>query len=265
MHAMPGRVSLGARLFSDRRLSGDETKSCASCHDLRTNGAGSSCPDAKSHVFKTITVFNAALKSRLGWFGQDATLEDQAAGSIEGAGLLNAIPARVVERLRIDRSMAARFVAVYGHGPDWSSLLDAVATFERTLLTPASRFDLYLEGDGSALTSGELAGYRLFKSIGCVACHQGVEVGGNLFERLGVVDPNGVSERQVFLVPSLRNVATNAPYFHDGSIPTLQGAISRMASAQLGRTLTASEVASVTEFLRTLTGRNAGRPVTTPG
>lgn len=107
-----------------------------------------------------------------------------------------------------------------------------------------------------------MAGYGLFKSIGCVSCHQGSNVGGNLFERQGAVNPDGVSSHDVFRVPSLRNVATTPPYFHDGSAPTLDVAVRRMATAQLGRALNVAEVASITAFLRTLTGRYDGHAVT---
>jgi cytochrome c peroxidase len=151
-----------------------------------------------------------------------------------------------------------------------------VATFERSLNTPNSRFDRYLRGDATALTTAEVDGYKEFKSLGCVSCHQGTNVGGNLYQRLGVMeqpDPTntlvddlgrfGVSgdeqDKHVFKVPSLRNVAVTAPYFHNGSVPTLQGAVAIMARYQLGRQLTSSEVELLVAFLKTLTGEYEGR------
>ena len=261
------RVALGAALFVDPRLSGTGRRSCASCHDLRTNGSGTE-PGDRMHGrlvgANIITVFNSSLKFRLGWMGRFRTLDDQAAGSIESPEMMGANPDRVVATLRADHVVLRSFLAAYGHEPDWPSLIDAISTFERTLVTPGSRFDRWLSGDRAALTSDELDGYQLFKSIGCVACHQGVEVGGNLFERRGAINPRGASDGVMFLVPSLRNVAVTPPYFHDGSALTLDAAVSRMAAIQLGRTLTGAEVKSITAFLGTLTGSYDGHAVTAP-
>ena len=259
------RVALGAALFADPRLSSNGIQSCASCHDLQTNGASNErhdrSPDGRPLDLNTNTVFNASLSFRLNWSGDVRTLEDQAAGSIERPDRMGAMIGHVVDELRADPGMAEQFNASYGHAPDRASLLDAIAAFERTLVTPGSRFDLWLAGDHAALTSSELGGYELFKSIGCVSCHQGVNVGGNLFERWGAVDPRLVRDRQMLRVPSLRNVATTPPYFHDGSAPTLQGAVRRMAAAQLGRDLSDQEVSSIVDFLGTLTGHYAGHAV----
>jgi cytochrome c peroxidase len=131
----------------------------------------------------------------------------------------------------------------YGHAPDRESFLDALVTFERSLLTPGGRFDHWLDGDVSALTPGELEGYGMFKSFGCSSCHQGANVGGNLFAQRGVFRPLVQVPPKLFRVPSLSNVATTAPYFHDGSAATLEIAVRRMAAAQLDRILT-DQVAS---------------------
>ena len=135
-------------------------------------------------------------------------------------------------------------------------------TFERSLLTPGSRFDRWLGGDDSALSDGEREGYGLFKSLGCSSCHQGVNVGGNLFERQGVFHRLVPGKPEVVRVPSLRNVATTPPYFHDGSAATLEDAVRKMAVAQLDRNLTDEQVASLVTFLKTLTGNYRGSPVT---
>ena len=140
-------------------------------------------------------------------------------------------------------------------------MLDAIATYERSLVTPSSRFDRWLEGDKLALSHDELQGYRYFKSMGCIACHQGANVGGNVFERSGVFHPLTDSGPILLRVPSLRNVATTAPYFHDGSAATLADAVRRMASAQLNRKLADPQTQAIVAFLNTLTGDYDGRPV----
>src|SRR5262249_31786677 len=150
----------------------------------------------------------------------------------------------------------------YGRAPDRESLLDALMTFEKSLVTPGARFDRWLGGDTSALSTGELEGYRLFKSLGCIACHQGVNIGGNLFERQGIFPPLGQAPPETVRVPSLRNVATTAPYFHDGSAATLQDAVRKMAAAQLDRSVTDEQVSRLVDFLGTLTGNYRGSPVT---
>jgi cytochrome c peroxidase len=170
----------------------------------------------------------------------------------------------VVRKLDADSKVVSQFNEAYGRGPDRAALLDAIATYERSLLTPGSRFDRWLDGDSGALTEAELGGYRLFQSLGCVACHQGVNVGGNLFERHGIFHPLASPEPEILRVPSLRNVATRAPYFHDGSAPTIAEAVRQMAAAQLDRVLTTREVDAIVAFLNTLTGTYRGVPVVAP-
>jgi cytochrome c peroxidase len=167
----------------------------------------------------------------------------------------------VVRRLNADPEMMQRFTEAYGHGPDRESLLDAIATYERSLLTPGSRFDRWLDGDSEALSTEERNGYQLFKSLGCSSCHQGVNVGGNLYERHGIFHPLASPKPEVLRVPSLRNVATTPPYFHDGSAPTLSEAVRRMANAQLDRTLSDQQIDAIVSFLNTLTGTYRTRSV----
>jgi cytochrome c peroxidase len=159
--------------------------------------------------------------------------------------------------------MRREFTAVYGNGPDASNIVDAIASFERTLVTPDSRFDRWLAGDAAALSTDELDGYRLFKSLGCVSCHQGVNVGGNLFERHGIFHPLASPKPEILRVPSLRNVATTPPYFHDGSAQTLDDAVRKMGLAQLNSTLTDQQVNAIVSYLRTLTGKYRGALVGT--
>jgi cytochrome c peroxidase len=174
------------------------------------------------------------------------------------------------------------FNTAYAAGLRPANVLDALASFERSLLTPDARFDRYLRGEPQALSAPEQQGYRLFKSYGCVACHQGVNIGGNLYQKFGVFEEPGGREspaalidfgryavtkvprdRAVFRVPSLRNVAVTAPYFHDGREPALEGAVDTMARVQLGRTLTPEEIGLIVRFLQTLTGEYHGWSVAT--
>jgi cytochrome c peroxidase len=163
--------------------------------------------------------------------------------------------------LNADSQMVRQFGEAYGGKPDKTNLLDAIATYERSLLTPGSRFDRWLGGDTVALTTEEQTGYGLFKSLGCVSCHQGVNVGGNLYQRHGIFRPLASPRPEILRVPSLRNVATTAPYFHDGSTPTLEDAVRKMAAAQLDRTLSDPQVVAIVAFLNTLTGTFHGAPV----
>ena len=168
----------------------------------------------------------------------------------------------VLNKLREDPRTAGAFRQAYGRDPDREGFLDAIASYERSLLTPGSRFDRWLEGDRGALTAEELSGYQLFKSLGCISCHQGVNVGGNLFQRHGIFHPLGSPKPELLRVPSLRNVATTSPYFHDGSAKTLPEAVKSMGFAQLDRVLTEEQITAIVAFLKTLTGAYQGRPVT---
>jgi cytochrome c peroxidase len=170
----------------------------------------------------------------------------------------------VVGKLSQDSDLVHQFEVAYGRGPDSASVLDAIVTFERSLVTPDSRFDRWLDGDAGALSAEQVDGYRLFKSLGCVSCHQGVNIGGNLFQRHGIFHPLARAEPEILRVPSLRNVAATAPYFHDGSAATLDDAVRKMANAQLDLTLTDQQVEEIVAFLRTLTGTYRGRPVGEP-
>jgi cytochrome c peroxidase len=212
-------------------------------------------------AFDALTVFNATLNFRLNWEGNFRTLDAHTLTSLESPGGLQSPVNDIVAKLAADPRIRSDFVVAYGQNPDPPSLLDAIATYERSLLTPGSRFDLWLGGDTAALSAQELAGYQLFKSYGCVACHQGVNVGGNLFERQGIFHPLVARKPELVRVPSLRNVATTAPYFHNGSAPTLEEAVRKMAFAQLNRTMSEHDVAAITAFLRTLTGNYHGHKI----
>ena len=264
----PLKVKLGERLFGDPRLSHDNSRSCSSCHDLRTNGASLKSQDigldGSSLPLNTPTIFNAALNFRFGWEGKLRTLESDAKAALENPQLMGSSISEVAEKLAADPNMRREFAAAYGGSPDASNITDALVSFERTLVTPGSRFDGWLAGDATALSTEELDGYRLFKSLGCVSCHQGVNIGGNLFERHGIFRPLASPKPEILRVPSLRNVATTPPYFHDGSAQTLDDAVRKMALAQLNSTLTDPQVNAIVAYLQALTGNYRGAPVGTP-
>jgi cytochrome c peroxidase len=263
--ADPLKLALGERLFVDHRLSHDGTLSCLSCHNIHTNGADdgrrTTARDGSPLPFNALTVFNAALSFRLNWEGNFRTFDGQTQSSLENPANLATSIDEVLQKLNADPKMVRQFNDAYGRLPDRTSLLDAISTYERSLLTPGSRFDQWLGGDTTVLTAEEQKGYGLFKSLGCISCHQGVNVGGNLYQRHGIFRPLASPNPEILRVPSLRNVATTAPYFHDGSAPTLYDAVRKMAVAQLDQNLSDEQVEAIVAFLRTLTGNYRGHPV----
>ncbi|WP_338664102.1 cytochrome c peroxidase [Pararoseomonas sp. SCSIO 73927] len=262
------RRALGERLFTDPRLSGDGSRSCASCHDLRTNGATANRRDlgldGQDLPLNTATVFNAALSFRLGWEGDVRSLEAHTEALLQNPAIMGANLDVVLRRLAADPPVASAFRSAYGRPADKEALLDALVSFQRGLVTPGSRFDRWMAGETSAITPEERAGYDLFRRIGCAACHQGANIGGNLFQRHGIFHALAAPEPRILRVPSLRNVAVTAPYFHDGGAATLGEAVRGMGLAQLNLVLDNGQVASIVAFLHTLTGEYRGAPLTAP-
>ncbi|MCB4858446.1 c-type cytochrome [Sphingobium sp. PNB] len=258
------KAMLGRDLFYDRRLSRSMTLSCQSCHDLSTNGASSVAADrsdaGRRLAYNTPTVFNTAYSFRLGWEGKTRSLRDFAMGTLGTDHLMggNGLAAR---RLAADPRMTSRFRAVYGGVPSEDRIADALSVFMATLVTPDAPFDRWLRGDRTALTKQQVRGYDRFQQLGCASCHQGINVGANIFQRRGIFHPLGDPNPRYLRVPSLRNVATTAPYFHDGSVGTLPDAIRRMARAQLDLTIGDRDLADVTAFLGSLTGTYQGHTV----
>ena len=270
------KVDLGRAMFNDKRLSKDNSLSCASCHDMAKGGADG----RKTAVgiggqvgdINTPTVLNSSFNFRQFWNGRAGTLEEQAAGPVHNPAEMGSNWDEVLGKLNQDGALVARFKLVYKDGVRPANIQDAIATFERSLVTP-SRFDRFLRGEPQAISQDEAQGYALFKSYGCAACHQGVNVGGNMYQQFGVMDEyfkaRGKvteadlgrfnvtkldSDRHVFKVPSLRNVELTAPYFHDGASATLEEAVDVMFRFQLGRTAPAADKALIVKFLKTLTG-----------
>ncbi|MGO4124321.1 cytochrome-c peroxidase [Inquilinus sp. YAF38] len=280
----PAKVTLGKALFSDVRLSGGDVRSCTSCHEFNRGGADglshSQGANGELEPFNTPTIFNVAGDFRLNWRGNHRILEVHNEVVLLEPRLMNARWPDVLAKLNKDSGIRSAFESAYGTGPSREAVLDALATFQRSLSTPNARFDRYLRGDATAITADEKRGYELFKAYGCIACHQGRNVGGNLFQKFGIFsDPfagrqdddvadqgrfaitGRESDRRVFRVPSLRNVALTAPYFHDGSADTLDAAVTIMAQAQLGRTMPQEDRDLIIAFLGTLTGEYEGRPL----
>jgi cytochrome c peroxidase len=280
--ADPGRTALGERLFRDVRLSHNNAQSCASCHPLERGGmdgrARAITPGGTQSARNTPTIFNVALNASLNWDGAANVLEAHAEKVLLSPNVMNATWAEVLAKLNVDNAYVSAFGTTYQQRPSQANVLDALATFERSLITPNARFDRYLRGERSALTAAEQRGYELFKSYGCVACHQGMNIGGNLFQKFGVFEePAALAkavvdlgrfrvtkidrDRGVFRVPSLRNVAVTGPYFHDGRAATLEEAVDTMANVQLGRKLSLEEIGLIVQFLHSLTGEYRGKPV----
>lgn len=278
------KVALGDKLFHDVRLSRDNSISCASCHALDKGGTDRrerslGLKDAEGPI-NAPTVFNSGFNFKQFWDGRAENLEAQVDGPTQAEAEMGSKWEDVVQKLRADAGYTAAFKQNYPDGVQRQNVKDAIAEFERSLITPNARFDRWLRGDDQAITTEELEGYRKFKSYGCASCHQGVNVGGNMFETLGAVreyfaergnvtkadlgrfNVTGKEEdKHVFKVPSLRNVALTPPYFHDGSAKTLDEAVRVMARYQLGRPLPDADAALIVKFLQTLTGEYNGRPL----
>ena len=280
----PDRATLGERLFYDQRLSHDGSLACVSCHNLAEGGDdGLPLPgraEGRSGEVNTPTIFNSVLSFRLGWRGAYRRLADQIDADIRDPRLMNTSWDEVLGKLRADSGYLAAFERTYGDDITRQSVLDALSAFHRSLITPNARFDQYLRGRDDALTEAEKRGYHLFKSLGCVSCHQGRNIGGNLFQKVGIfadyfasrgnireidfgrfLDTGAQHDLFVFRVPSLRNVAVTAPYFHDGSVAQLDDAVRKMGEIQLGESLTDQEVRLIVQFLHSLTGEYKGRPI----
>lgn len=280
----PRQVELGRQLFNEPRLSVNSTLSCASCHQLQSGGADSK---AFSTGFNgqpvpnnTPSVFNASLNFRQFWNGRADTLESQVHEVVKSPSEMGSNWEHVVDVLTADASYRRGFAEAYPDGVTMANVQIALASYERTLISANSRFDQYLQGNTDILNLDEKYGYQRFKDYGCIACHQGVNIGGNMFQKFGVMgdyfkERGNVTEtdlgrylvtkdeedRYVFKVPSLRNVAVTAPYFHDGSAKTLEEAVDVMFKFQLGRVPSVEDKTLIVKFLKTLTGEWEGKPL----
>jgi len=275
--AYPERVELGKKLFFEPRLSRSGFISCNSCHNLSTGGADNLVTSVGHNwqrgPINSPTVLNSSLSVAQFWDGRAANLKEQAGGPIANPGEMASSHELAVEVIASIPGYVEEFAEVFGSpGIDIGRLTTAIAAFEETLVTPASRFDLWLLGDDGALSTQELYGYQLFKSSGCAACHHGPAAGGTSFQKMGIVEEyrtvnpslgraavtGEAVDRFKFKVPTLRNVELTYPYFHDGAAATLDEAVVIMGRLQLGRDYGEQEVADIVAFLKTLTGRQPG-------
>lgn len=274
------QVKLGQQLWYEPRLSKGNTVSCNSCHNLATAGVDN-LPTSPGHkgsfgARNSPTALNAALLGSQFWDGRAATVEEQAGGP-----LLNPVEMANTDQASVEKKIAAipEYQALFkeafpenGGAVSFGNITHAIAAFERTLLTP-TKWDDYLKGNINALNETERQGVRSFINNGCIACHKGVVLGGDTFQKFGLVKSpywqftgskkhdegrfevtKAESDKFVFRVPGLRNVARTYPYFHDGSVWELGKAVSIMGEAQLGKQLPKEEVEKIVAFLNTLSG-----------
>lgn len=273
------KVALGRKLFKDKRLSANDTVACSSCHNLSYGGS-----DNRAHSIgingaegniNAPTVFNSGFNFVQFWDGRAATLEEQIDGPVTNPKEMGSSWPQVLEKLAQDAGYRADFAKLYAGKISADNVKNAIATFERSLVTPDSPFDQYLRGNKAALSPEATNGWALFQSYGCVACHQGINLGGNMYERMGLradyfgdrgnvtnadqgrFNVTGKEEhRHYFRVPGLRNVALTSPYFHDGSAGNLPDAVRVMVKYQVGRTITENDLNDIVAFLFSLTGKS---------
>lgn len=267
-------VALGRALFHEPALSSTGDVSCASCHKIDEGGDDnrtySEGVQGALGDINAPTVLNASLNFRQFWDGRAASLEEQVEGPIHNPIEMDSDWESVLEFLNDDSVYSAWFSRAFADGVTEENVVAAIAEYERSLVTPNSAFDRWLQGDDQALTDQQHRGYLLFKEFQCVGCHQGVNVGGNLFQPLGVMlsyfedgteakqhlgrfnVTQDIRDKYVFKVPGLRNAAETAPYFHDGSAESLQDAVRAMATHQLGIPIDEDELAAICSFLQSL-------------
>lgn len=269
MHVDQSKALLGKKLFFDTRLSVDNSVACVSCHILE-DGGDDNLPvsfgfKGQTGTRNAPTVFNAVFNFRQFWDGRAQNLQEQALGPIENPVEMAHRFENLIPQLK-KTEYKKLFDAIYPDGITRTNIANAIAEYEKTLITPNAPFDRYLKGDENAISQQAKEGYRLFKSKGCILCHQGINIGGNMYNKFGVFVEGNVTDfgrfevthkerdRHFFKVPSLRNIEMTAPYFHDGHEPDLRQAVLTMSEYQLGRKMTKSEVDAIMAFLHTLNG-----------
>lgn len=273
-------VELGDQLFHDPRLSADNSISCASCHDLSHNGADrrpfSVGVAGRLGKIRAPSVYNRVYDLAQFWDGRAADLEAQMDGPIHSEVEMASNWESILSKLSEDDMLHRQFQKVFRSGLTVDNIRKALAAFQRTLVLTDSPFDRWLAGDETALTSQQVKGYSLFRNYGCISCHQGANVGGNMYARMGSMvnytelkgdaisnadlgryNVTGNPDHQyVFKVPSLRTAALNDFFFHDSSASSLHEAIDVMARFQLGRELPATDIEDIAAFIQSLTGNH---------
>ncbi len=266
------KAALGKKLFFDTRLSKDDSVSCASCHMLESGGDDnlqfSVGINGQVGGINAPTVYNSVFNIAQFWDGRAKNLQEQAHGPVENPIEMGENFKNVINKLEKDTHLVKEFKRIYKEGITANSITDAIAHFETTLITPNSSFDKYLRGDENALGKEEKEGYKLFVEYGCISCHNGVNIGGNLFQKIGLIKEFDTSVKSLgkfdvtgnkadinyFKVPTLRNISKTAPYFHDGSVSDLKTAVEVMLNIQLGIVTSSEDVKKIVKFLETLDG-----------
>lgn len=276
----PERVKLGEKLFFEKRLSVNHQQSCNSCHRVDAGRGGVDNDPTSPGTFgkrgdrNSPTVLNAGFHLAQFWDGRAPTLKEQAKGPVLNPGEM-AMPnsEEVIKRLSADKVYQALFRAAFpadAAAINYENLAEAIAAYERTLRT-YDRFDDFLHGDNKALSAAELVGLNTFLQTGCTTCHNGPVLGGNSYQKVGLIKPyenladlgrfnvtKDPDDKFKFKVPSLRNIALTAPYYHDGKQTGLEQAVKKMAEMQLGKDLTAAETQQIIAFLGSLTDKTRG-------
>ena len=264
------KALLGQNLFNDTRLSHDNTISCASCHIIKDGGDDntqfSTGMDGKLGGRNSPTVLNTRYNLAQFWDGRAKNLEEQVSGPINNPVEMHSNYKEVLSKLKKDKTYIKQFNNIYKDGITQENIKNSISEYEKTLITPNSKFDKYLRGDTNILTKDEKDGFILFKNYGCISCHNGVNIGGNIIQKIGiskVFDKNDLGvynltknekDKYYFKVPTLRNIALTSPYFHNGSVNTLYDAVLKMSIYQVGFELEKKDIDLIVKFLNTLTG-----------
>lgn len=276
----PGEVALGDQLFHDVRLSADNTISCASCHDLAHNGADRrpfsvGVGGALGHI-RSPSVYNSQFNHVQFWDGRVRDLESQVDGPVHNPVEMASNWNEIIAKLTQDPDILNQFDTLFPDGITKINIRRVLASFQRTLVLTNAPFDRWLLGDESAITMQQQRGYQKFRDYGCISCHQGANVGGNVFARMGSLENyfalkgDAITQsdlgrfnvtgqdhhRYVFKVPGLRTASLNSFFFHDASSETLEEAIATMARFQLGREMTEEDITEIAAFIQSLTGEH---------
>lgn len=266
------KANLGKKLFFEKKLSNDNTVSCASCHIIEDGGDDnkqySTGIDKKIGGINAPTVLNSWFNFVQFWDGRAESLHEQAKGPITNPIEMNSNFNDVINKLQNIPLYQKSFQLIFEDGITQENIVDSIAEFEKQLTTPNSRFDLFLKGKQDALSTKEQQGYKLFKSSGCISCHNGVNIGGNLYQKMGIMKKYEVenmnlgkynitkkhSDKYYYKVPSLRNINLTAPYLHTGKAKDLDSAVKVMFEYQLGMNAKDEEIDKIVAFLKTLSG-----------
>jgi len=263
------KANLGKELFFDPRLSKDDTISCHTCHMLDRGGVDnlkvSLGVEGRAGKMNAPTVFNAAYNFVQFWDGRARTLHSQVFGPIEDPNEMAIALDELVKKLN-KTEYKSKFKKIYKDGITKDNIADAIAEYEKTLITPHAPFDKYLKGEEDAISKEAKRGYIAFKEQGCIVCHHGINVGGNMYSKFGVMEEShseakgrydvtkNEDDLYYFKVPTLRNIELTAPYLHDGRYDNLRDTVKFMANYQLGKSLNERDIDDIIAFLQSLTG-----------